>query len=247
MRSFAELLMPLPVPVAAGLCNRYLVKLLPFRWLALTNFLIARPAPRNPPSEDDYSVSVIIPARNEAGNICRLLDAMPAMGRGTETIFVEGNSTDGTYEVIEGELANRPAGNHKLLRQPGQGKGDAVRAGFAAAEGQVLMILDADATVAPEDLPRFYAALRSGKGELVNGVRLVYPMEDRAMSFFNLLGNTFFSWAFTWLLGQPVKDTLCGTKVLWRRDYEALPRWRNGNSETSIHLEILSFSSAPRS
>lgn len=222
MRVFAEFLMPLRVPLVAGLCNRYLVKVLPFRWLALTNFLVAREQPRNPPDDFDCSVSVVIPARNEAGNIRRLLDAMPAMGSGTETIFVEGNSTDGTYEVIEKELANRPSLSCKLLRQPGKGKGDAVRTGFAAATGDVLMILDADATVAPEDLPRFYEALRSGKGELVNGVRLVYPMENRAMSFFNLLGNTFFSWAFTWLLGQPVKDTLCGTKVLWRRDYEAL-------------------------
>jgi glycosyltransferase involved in cell wall biosynthesis len=222
MRGFTEFLMPLRVPLVATLCNKYLVKVLPFRWLALTNVLIAREQPKNPAVDVDYSVSVIVPARNEAGNIRRILDETPAIGRGTETIFVEGNSTDGTYEAIERELGSRPAQRCKLLRQPGKGKGDAVRTGFAAATGEVLMILDADATVMPADLQRFYEALRSRKGELINGVRLVYPMEDRAMSFFNLLGNTLFSWAFTWLLGQPVKDTLCGTKVLWRRDYEIL-------------------------
>lgn len=222
LRTFSEFLMPLPVPFLATMCNRYLVKVRPFRWLALTNIMVARTLPENPPAETELSVSVIVPARNEAGNIGRLLDATPAMGTRTEIIFVEGNSTDDTYAVIEAELARRPRGSYQLLRQPGRGKGDAVRVGFAAASGDILMILDADATVAPEDLPRFYEAIRSGKGELINGVRLVYPMEGRAMNFFNLVGNTFFSWAFTWLLGQPVKDTLCGTKVLLRKDYEVL-------------------------
>src|SRR5208337_1841076 len=102
----------------------------------------------------------------------------------------------------------------QLLRQTGKGKGDAVRLGFTAATGDILMILDADLTVPPEDLPRFYDALRSGRGEFINGVRLVYPMEDRAMRPINFLGNKFFSQAFSWLLGQPIKDTLCGTKAL---------------------------------
>src|SRR6185503_166522 len=101
----------------------------------------------------------------------------------------------------------------------GKGKGDAVRLGFEVAKGDILMILDADLTVAPRDLPRFFEAISAGKGEFINGVRLVYPMEEEAMRFFNLLGNKFFSWAFSWLLGQPIKDTLCGTKVIWRRDY----------------------------
>ena len=112
------------------------------------------------------------------------------------------------------------------MRQPGRGKGDAVRLGFERAEGDILMILDADMTVPPEDLERFYMMLVSGRGEFINGVRLVYPMEDQAMRFFNMIGNKFFSLAFSWLLGQPVKDTLCGTKVLWKRDYELLARNR---------------------
>jgi glycosyltransferase involved in cell wall biosynthesis len=144
------------------------------------------------------------------------------MGSGTEVIFVEGNSTDDTYEVIRTEIARRPSSGAKLFRQIGKGKGDAVRLGFANATGDLLMILDADLTVPPEDLPRFYEAWWSGKGDFVNGVRLVYPMEERAMRFLNLLGNKFFSLAFSWLLGQSIKDTLCGTKVLGRDDYEML-------------------------
>jgi glycosyltransferase involved in cell wall biosynthesis len=144
------------------------------------------------------------------------------MGAGTELIFVEGNSTDETYHVIEENRAIHHQRNSKLLKQPGKGKGDAVRTGFSVASGEVLMILDADLTVPPEDLPRFYEALRSGKGEFINGVRLVYPMEQRAMRFFNLIANKFFSIAFSWLLGQPIKDTLCGTKVLRKTDYEMI-------------------------
>lgn len=115
----------------------------------------------------------------------------------------------------------------RLLKQAGVGKGDAVRTGFSHASGDMLMILDGDMTVPPEDLPRFYEALCSGKGEFINGVRLVYPMEKEAMRFLNLVGNKFFSLAFTWLLGQPIKDTLCGTKVLWKEDYERIAQKRS--------------------
>src|SRR5262249_25471001 len=142
--------------------------------------------------------------------------------RETELIFIEGHSRDGTYEAIERAMAAHPERPSQLLRQTGLGKGNAVREAFACAQGDVLMILDADLTVPPEDLPRFYDALVSGKGELINGVRLVYPMENQAMRFMNLVGNKFFSWAFSFLLGQPIKDTLCGTKVLWRSTYEAI-------------------------
>jgi glycosyltransferase involved in cell wall biosynthesis len=167
-------------------------------------------------------VSVIVPARNEEGNVQNIFDRVPHMGGGTELIFVEGNSKDDTYGAIEREIALRPQARASLYRQPGKGKGDAVRVGFAKATGEVLMILDADLTVPPEDLPRFYQAWRDGKGDFINGVRLVYPMEERAMRFFNLLGNKFFSWAFSWLLGQTIKDSLCGTKVLSKRDYEVI-------------------------
>jgi glycosyltransferase involved in cell wall biosynthesis len=148
------------------------------------------------------------------------------MGAGVELIFVEGHSRDDTYETVQRMIREYPGQRLKLLRQKGAGKGDAVRLGFEHAQGEVLMILDADLTVAPEDLPRFYRAHRSRRGEFINGVRFVYPMEGRAMRFLNFLGNKFFSLAFSWVLGQNVKDTLCGTKVLSRNDYEIIARNR---------------------
>jgi SAM-dependent methyltransferase len=212
-----EMILPLPVPLLAGLANRVLVRFWPFRHLALAHVLVARPVRRDaaPPPR----VSVVVPARNEAGNIAEILDRIPAMGAGTEIVFVEGHSRDETYDTIAREIAKRPHLACQLHRQEGTGKGDAVRRGFSRANGDVLMILDADLTVPPEDLPRFLDALVSGKGDFINGVRLVYPMQDRAMRFANLLGNKFFSLAFSRVLGQPVKDTLCGTKVLRRDDY----------------------------
>jgi len=149
------------------------------------------------------------------------------MGRGTEIVFVEGHSRDGTWEAIERERSKRAGRLTAAFRQTGTGKGDAVRLGFERATGEVLMILDADLTVPPEDLPRFYEALRSGRGEFVHGVRFVYPMEDRAMRPVNLLGNKFFSLAFSWLLGQSVRDTLCGTKVLWKHDWDRIAASRS--------------------
>ncbi len=226
IRHWREILCPLRLPVVDSLCNRYLVKIAPFRAGALTNFLIARRAWQSVSRDREPTVSVVVPARNESGNIDNIFRRVPEMGAGTELIFVEGHSSDDTYETIERTAANYPGKRVKIMRQSGRGKGDAVRAGFAAADGDVLMILDADLTVAPEDLPRFYSVLRSGKGEFVNGVRLVYPMEAQAMRFFNLVGNKFFAVAFSWLLGQKIKDTLCGTKVLSRRNYELLARNR---------------------
>jgi len=222
IRHWEEVLWPLDTPVLSSFFNRYVAKLWPFKKLALTNFILARPSPREAEMNKEKSVSVIVPARNEAGNIESILERTPKMGRETEIIFVEGHSKDNTYETIEKAIANISLHKCKLFRQTGKGKGDAVRLGFEKASGDILMILDADMTVPPEDLPRFYEALRYGKAEFVNGVRLVYPMEKQAMRFFNLLGNKFFSIAFCWLLGQPLKDSLCGTKALTKVNYNKI-------------------------
>jgi ubiquinone/menaquinone biosynthesis C-methylase UbiE len=222
IRHRVEILWPLKTPVLSELCNRYLVKLWPFRIFALTHFMVARPRISREALSKEPLVSVIVPARNEAGNISQIFERTPQMGRGTELVFVEGHSQDDTYGAIERAIEAHPEWQCQLLRQTGVGKGDAVRLGFAKARGEVLMILDADLTVPPEDLPRFYQVLRSGKGEFVNGVRLVYPMEKEAMRFLNLLGNKFFSLAFSWLLEQKIKDTLCGTKVLWKHHYNMI-------------------------
>jgi ubiquinone/menaquinone biosynthesis C-methylase UbiE len=224
LRSWTEVMMPLRIPGLSTVLNKYVAKVFPFKHLAIANFLIARPLPQ--PSPKKPTVSVVIAARNESGHIDELFERIPKMGPETEVIFVEGNSTDDTYSAIERAIAANPLSNCRLLKQPGKGKGDAVRAGFEVATGDILMILDADITVPPEDLPRFYDLLSSGAAEFVNGVRLVYPMEGDAMRFANLVGNKFFSWAFSWLLGQPIRDTLCGTKVLWRSDYDRIAKNR---------------------
>jgi SAM-dependent methyltransferase len=217
IRQSQEILWPFPL---GGFANKFLVRLWPFHEFALSNLIIARPRPET--SNEEPSVSIVVPARNESGNINAIFERTPKMGRGTELIFVEGHSRDDTYAAIQREMAAHPSTSSLLLRQTGIGKADAVRLGFAKATGDILMILDADLTVPPEDLPRFFEALRSGRGEFVNGVRLVYPMEKEAMRGLNFVGNKFFSSAFSWLLGQHIKDTLCGTKVLWRRDYELI-------------------------
>jgi glycosyltransferase involved in cell wall biosynthesis len=170
---------------------------------------------------------VVIPARNEAGNIEAAVLRTPEMGLGTEIIFIEGHSKDNTWEEIQRVAAKYPKRNIKILKQQSKGKGGAVREAFAAANGQVLFILDADLTVPPEDLPKFYAVACTGVADFVNGVRLVYPMENEAMRFLNMIANRFFSMAFTWLLGQPIKDTLCGTKVLFRSQYDLIANNRS--------------------
>lgn len=220
-----EILWPLNTPVLQTLFNRYLSRIWPFSLLALSNFIVGRvPLPE---VTEESTVSVVVAARNEEGNIKDIFDTVPELGGGTELIFVEGNSSDDTYGAIQKKISSRESCNVKLFKQDGKGKGDTVRKGFANATGDVLMILDADLTVPPEDLYRFFQVLLEGKAEYVNGVRLVYPMEDQAMRFFNVLGNKFFSLAFSWLLGRSIKDTLCGTKVMTRRNYEYIAAKRS--------------------
>ena len=225
----AEILCPLPIPLVAPLLNRYAAKLPLFELLDLGHFCIARAAPTESAAEAAArppaslpSATVVIPLRNEMGHVRSIFERLPAIGSSTEYIFVEGNSTDDTW----GEL-NRVASEYAhlrpvLLKQAGKGKGDAVRLGFSRATKDVLMILDADLTVPPESLPRFMDVIASGQGEFVNGARLVYPMQTEAMRFLNLVFNKAFAVLFSWVLEQPVKDTLCGTKVLSRTSYEVL-------------------------
>jgi glycosyltransferase involved in cell wall biosynthesis len=178
--------------------------------------------PKIPPRlEGEVTVSVIVPARNESGNIRAALERIPRMGRHTEIIFVEGNSTDDTWETIEREVAAYK-GPHLVqkTRQPGKGKWDAVRTGFEIAKGDIFVIQDADLTAPPEDLIKFFEAVETGTAEFANGSRLVYPMESKAMRFLNLLGNKFFALALSYVISQPVKDSLCGTKMLLRTDYD---------------------------
>lgn len=222
-----EILLPLRLGPVSWLFNRVIVKFWPAERAGLAKFVVARPRPSAlslPPRP--LSVSVIVPARNESGNIESIVERLPQMGSRTQLIFVEGNSVDDTYDEIERVLAKRQDDNLMLLRQPGTGKGDAVRHGFEHATGDILMILDADMTVAPEELPRFYEAIADGTAEFVNGVRLVYPMQTEAMRFLNYLGNKFFGFVFSWILRQPVKDTLCGTKVLTREAYDVITKNR---------------------
>ena len=227
-----EILLPVRAGGLETIANRFLARLWPLDQAALTHFVVARPSPASSSPRSDASlnaprVSVIVPARNESGNIEAIFERVPEMGSGTELVFVEGHSSDDTFDAIQRAIDAHPERCAQLMRQTGKGKGDAVRLGFDRAHGDVLMILDADLTVAPEDLPRFVDALQSGKGEFINGVRLVYPMQKQAMRFFNLLGNKFFSLAFSWLLGQSIKDTLCGTKVLWAADYRRIAAQRH--------------------
>jgi SAM-dependent methyltransferase len=229
IKSGRDLIFPLPVPFVADAVNDWVCAIPGVSLLSANALIVARVAPKKPAG--DCKVSVIVACKDERGNIEELVRTVPRMGSGTELIFVDGHSEDGTVEEIERCIAQKAELNPALddvrvFTQPGKGKGDAVRMGFKEARGDVLMILDADITVRSEDLPKFYRALVDGKGELINGSRLVYPMEDQAMRFLNLLGNHFFGRMFSWLLDQRLTDTLCGTKVLFKRDYERIEAGR---------------------
>ena len=223
-RTVRTMMFPFYIPLLSPFLNRFLVRMPLFRLFALNSFTFAKPIPvLNEQIEKKYSVSIVIPARNEAGNIENAIKRLPKFGSRQEIIFIEGNSTDNTWEVIQ-DIQKKYATTHhiKITRQEGKGKNDAVKKGFSIATGDIFMILDADLTMPPEELPKFYNAIATGQGDFIHGSRLVYEMESGAMRLLNLLGNKFFSFVFSWMLEQPVKDTLCGTKVIYKTDYQKL-------------------------
>lgn len=223
VKTDTRILWPIRTPLIDALLNRWIAPLL--KHVCLSVFVVARPRAMAS-ANASYRCSVVVPARNEEGNIEAAALRIPEMGSGTEIIFIEGHSKDNTWQEIQRVAAKYPKRDIKILKQRSQGKGGAVREAFAVAQGDLLFILDADLTVPPEELPKFYHVARTGLADFVNGVRLVYPMENEAMRFLNMVGNRFFSGAFTWLLGQPIKDTLCGTKVLFRSQYQLIAQNR---------------------
>ncbi|HWB22132.1 MAG TPA: glycosyltransferase [Gaiellaceae bacterium] len=220
-----RILLPLRIPFVSAVFNGFLANLWIIRHLCLTYWIVARVRPAE--ERRSLSVSVLVPAKNEAGMIERIVSETPPFGAQFELIFVEGNSTDGTREEILRQIELHPEREIVYIEQTGHGKGDAVRLGFERARYDVLMILDADLTVRPKELPRFLEAIETGRAEFVNGSRLVYGLEPGAMRYLNILGNRFFSIVFSALLDQPVKDTLCGTKVLERYRYEQIAAGRS--------------------
>jgi hypothetical protein len=228
VNSESKILIPIYVPLVSFFANKYLAPLPLFRIFNWINIVIVRPVALKLNSEIKPSVSVVVPARNEAGNIENIIRRLPKMGPDDELILVEGNSSDNTWEKIEEVYENnRGKINILIAKQDGIGKGDAVRKGFSMATKDILMILDADLTVPPEDLPKFYEGIVTGKGEYVHCSRLVYPQEKGAMRFFNIVANKFFANSFSFVLGQKFKDTLCGTKVITRRNYLKLAQYRS--------------------
>jgi len=221
-----KILCPVFIPIISYILNRFFAPVFFFRWFTLLNFAVAKLIHKS--RQDNLSVSVVVPARNEAGNIEKLLLRMPKMGPDDEIIFIEGNSTDNTWETIK-EVAEKYKNDYNIIigQQEGKGKGDAVRKGFDMATKDIFMILDADISVQPEDLSKFYEAIITDKGEFINGSRLVYPMDKKAMRFFNIIGNKFFALGFSYVLGQRFKDTLCGTKVLTKENYFKIVKNRN--------------------
>ena len=251
LRTYRVVVFPKWIPLISNFMNRFIARIPGINRLCMINVIVARPAPR-PVDPSQVSVSVIVPCKNEQGNIEAAVRRIPDMGSHTEIIFCDDKSTDGTPDEVRRMKRKYPHRDIKLVAGPGICKAQNVWTGFDAASGDVLMILDADLAVMPEELPYFFNAIVERKGEFINGSRMVYPMQKMAMKFANMLGNKFFGLVFSYLLNQPIKDTLCGTKVLWRSDWKRIKtklgswgvvdRWGDYEllfAATKLHLRII--------
>lgn len=224
-----KMLLPIYIPVISNFLNKFIANIFPFSRMGLFHYVVLKKSlDHKLENKNQPSISIVVPARNEAGTIEKIVEELPVLGSFTEIIFIEGNSTDNTYDEIM-RVAEKFKDQKKIKygKQPGKGKGDAVRLGFDMAEGDIFAIYDADMTVPAEELEKFYRAILDGKGDFINGSRLVYPLQKDSMRVLNLIANKLFSLAFSYLLGQRLKDTLCGTKVLWKKDYESIKNNRS--------------------
>lgn len=251
VRKHRLILLPKEIPVLSAFFNGFLARLPGLRRLCMMQVMVARPVVE-PQRESEVTVSVIVPCRNEVGNVQPAVERIPAMGRATEILFCDDKSTDGTPDEVRRMQSLYPEKNIRLIDGPGICKAENVWTGFRAAQGDVLIILDADLTVMPEELPTFLRALVWSRGDFINGSRLVYPIQQNAMRLANIAGNKAFGWLFSFLLDQRIKDTLCGTKVLWRRDWPRIEQnlgawgikdlWGDYEllfSASKLHLEIV--------
>jgi len=223
VRKYRQFLFPKWIPLLSNFMNGFVARLPALSRLCMMQIMVARTM-RESIKAEDVSVSVIVPCRNEEGNVEQAVNRIPQMGRHTEILFCDDKSTDRTADEVRRMQELHRDRDIRLIEGPGICKAENVWTGFRAARGDVLMILDADLTVMPEELPMFLRALTSARGEFVNGSRLVYPMQEKAMKFSNMIGNKFFGLVFSFLLDQRIKDTLCGTKVLWRKDWQRMER-----------------------
>ncbi len=214
------LLLPVYIPFISTLINRYLCRLPLIKNFSLVQYIIAKKTEKET-NDRELSCSIIIPCFNEAENVAECLRRIPQIGKFTEIIFVNDGSNDGTAEIVKG-LVQESQRVKLISYSPNKGKAHAIKAGFDISMGDVLMILDADMTVMPEDLEKFFWAISIPEVDFVNGTRMVYPLEKEAMRGLNRLGNKIFSFLFTWLLGQRITDTLCGTKAILKEIYHKI-------------------------
>jgi hypothetical protein len=223
IKSGTKMIMPIYIPLLSSFLNKYIANIFPFSRMGLFHYVVLRKNITKTYSDNKNmpSISIVVPARNEAGTIEKIVKELPELGSFTEIILIEGNSTDNTYdEIVRVVEKYKNTKKIKYGKQAGKGKGDAVRKGFDMATGDILTIFDADMTVPAKEMKKFYDAIVENKGEFINGCRLVYPLQKESMRVLNIFGNKFFSLAFSAILGQRLKDTLCGTKVIWKKDYE---------------------------
>lgn len=213
-------LIPIDLGVISDIVNKFIARLPLINDLCLTSYQIFKKVNH----KKQFSVSIIIPARNEEGNIKGILKKIPRIGTRLEVTFIEGGSKDNTFNAINKEIKdNKPSWMQATIyKQNGRGKNNAVKLGLSKAKNEILMILDADLTVKPNELIKFYNAVSEGKGELIIGSRLIYPMEKQAMRTLNYIGNKLFSVIFSFIIGQRIKDTLCGTKVILSKNYNLI-------------------------
>lgn len=224
-------LFPKNIPLISFIVNKFIAPLPLFNQLCLTEYIVARPRINTYEAQEnarELTCSVVIPARNESGNIESCITRMPRLGQHTEIIFIEGHSSDDTWAEIQ-RVKNKyqDKWDIKICQQTGKGKGNAVREGFAIAQGDILIILDSDLTVRPEDLIYFFDAVASGRCEFANGCRLIYPVSEDTMPWLNRMANRFFAWLLSYLLNTKIKDSLCGTKVLKKIHYERIAQNRS--------------------
>lgn len=175
--------------------------------------------------KDVLSKTIIVPAKNEEGNLNELINRIPYLGNNVEVIISCGISNDNTLGMAKSLKSDNFI--IKVIEQTSKGKANAVWEACEQSSNDLIAILDADLSVDPEELSSFFELIETKKCDFVNGTRLIYSMEKGSMRFINNFGNRLFQYVVSKIIRLPLTDSLCGTKVFKKNLYEKIKKWQS--------------------
>tara|TARA_B110000977_G_scaffold125183_1_gene160299 strand:+ start:1495 stop:2904 length:1410 start_codon:yes stop_codon:yes gene_type:complete len=196
-------------------------------FFCMINLTVLKKVQKKNYQAEGKKISFIIPCKNEGGNIKFFYEKIINSTINAEFLFGNDNSSDNTLDEIKKLQQAIPNKEIKIYDGPGVCKSENVYKGINLASGEIILIYDADLTVSFDDLVNSINLLLKTDADFINCTRMIMPQQKNAMKFLNFYGNLFFAFLFSILFKQKITDTLCGTKIFFKKDWEQIKKYNN--------------------